>query len=85
MKIVYSSLFSKHFNKRLTTPQKEKCYQRIKLFQKDPSNPLLEDHALKGGKRGYRAFSVAGDLRIIYYFRNSDAYLVDIGTHNQVY
>jgi len=46
---------------------------------------LLQDHLLMGKLEGYRAFSVTGDIRVVYYIHDQTAYFVDIGTHNQVY
>ena len=58
---------------------------RIRLFQANPKNPLLHDHALKGKLHHFRSFSITGDWRIIYYVEQGTAYFIDIGTHNQVY
>lgn len=57
----------------------------IALFKENSQNPVLKDHALTGSKIGYRAFSVTGDVRIIYERFNGDVRFYDIGTHNQVY
>jgi mRNA-degrading endonuclease YafQ of YafQ-DinJ toxin-antitoxin module len=45
----------------------------------------LNDHGLKGSKRTYRAWSVSGDIRVVY--RETEEYyeFLDIGSHNQVY
>ena len=47
-------------------------------------NPI-NDHGLKGKKRMFRAWSVAGDVRVVY--RETEDYyeFLDIGSHNQVY
>ncbi|MBI3486516.1 type II toxin-antitoxin system YafQ family toxin [Candidatus Daviesbacteria bacterium] len=47
--------------------------------------PTLKDHKLIGKKFGFRAFSVTGDIRVVYKLINSDVWLYDIGSHNQVY
>ncbi len=58
---------------------------RLKIFQSNPQNPILRDHALTGTKIGKRAFSITGDYRVVY-GKNSEAIVFyDIGTHNQVY
>lgn len=60
--------------------------ERIELFSINPQSQILRDHTLKGVKRNYRAFSVAGDIRIVYYKVSKDRVIfVDVGTHNQVY
>jgi len=70
-------------------PNKALCIkfsERVKRFEFDRTDPILKDHALIGKKSGYRAFSVAGDVRVVYKMIETDtALLVDIGTHNQVY
>ena len=87
MKAHFHTSFQKFFVKRIQ-PQKRlarKFDERFKLFTMNPQNPLLNDHPLKGEKESMRAFSITGDIRIIYYIDHETAYFVDIGTHNQVY
>ncbi len=63
-----------------------KFRERVKRFESDRTDPILKDHALVGKKSGYRAFSVTGDIRVVYKMKDGDtALLVDIGSHNQVY
>ena len=64
---------------------RNRFFSRTRLFEKDPSNPTLKDHALSGHLKGYHAFSITGDIRVVYIIHNETAYFVDIGTHNQVY
>ena len=87
MKSFFLKKFQKHYKKRIQ-PHKaldEKFRKRYLLFIQDQTNPILEDHQLKRDLKGYRAFSITGDLRAIYYIKNDIAFFVDIGTHNQVY
>lgn len=56
------------------------------------SNPTLvhkmneRNHALTGNRRGVRAFSITGDIRIIYEpIDDRNVRLIDIGSHNQIY
>ncbi len=87
MKVQFSASFTKKFNKRFlhNSTLKKKLRQRAELFQKNSTSPILKDHPLIGKKKGYRAFSVTGDIRVIYYVKDDIAYFMDIGTHNQVY
>ena len=63
-----------------------KFRKRVEMFEFDRTNPTLKDHALMGKKSGYRAFSVTGDVRVVYKMMDEDtALLVDIESHNQVY
>ncbi len=80
--------FKKAYKKRLKEDPKlpDRYQQRIKLFINNPHHPLLRDHALKGEKEGYRAFSITGDIRIVYKQVDETTILfLDIGSHNQVY
>lgn len=80
--------FKKHYKQRIAGNSKlvKKTTERLQIFQYNPTNPLLKDHALIGKKIGLRAFSVTGDIRIVYK-KTSDieVLLLDIGSHNQVY
>lgn len=64
----------------------KKFQQRIVQFIADRADPVLHDHSLVGQKSGLRAFSIAGDVRVIYYQLSEEIFVfVDIGSHNQVY
>lgn len=86
-KIRYVGNFIKHFNKRIEPHLNlsQKSNERIKLFLINPNHPILKDHQLKGNKIGLRAFSITGDIRVVYYTKEDFVYFVDIGAHNQVY
>ena len=87
MKISTTSHFDKSFRKRiLPHPQlRKKFKQKLKIFVKSPQNPQLKTHHLKGSKKGLSAFSVTGNIRVVFRKHQNRIYLVDIGTHNQVY
>ncbi len=71
---------------KLNEAQKKRTKIRLRLFRRDPSALLLNNHALKGKYHGFRSINIGGDLRIIYKHINDDAaLLVDIGTHSQLY
>lgn len=85
---LFASKFHKHFTKRIAnSPSLRKKFDgRLIEFLDNPNNPLLNDHALKGDQSGRRAFSITGDIRVIYRKKNDTTILfLDIGTHNQVY
>jgi len=80
--------FLKSYGKRIKNNQKLKlqAIDRVELFKTDKSNSLLKDHPLTGKKQGLRAFSITGDVRIVYHFVSDDfVEFLDIGSHNQVY
>lgn len=79
----FIKIFKKRFSHRLNIQRR--FDERVRLFVEDNLSQILEDHALSGKLQGYRAFSVTGDIRVVYYVSEGVAYLVDIGTHNQVY
>ena len=78
--------FDKQFDK-LQPKLKSKVKERIALFAVNPFNSLLNNHQLHGEMEGLRAFSVTGDIRII--FEECDGYtlvvFLDIGGHGNVY
>jgi len=84
MEIKFNPSFRKRY-KKLNTKIKKAFHRRLELFIQDPSQSLLRDHPLVGKLQGYRAFSITGDIRVVYYIFEDTAYFVDIGTHNQVY
>ncbi len=82
--------YHKHFIKSFSRADKKlqnKIIHSVDLFRKNPFDPSLKNHALKGSMQGKRAFSVTGDVRII--FEEYQDYILvvmlDVGTHNQVY
>ena len=87
MKVESTHVFIKIFKKRfIHRPNIRKRFdERVKQFVKNPNNPNLADHSLGGKLKGHRAFSITGDVRVVYYVHNHIAYFVDIGTHTQVY
>ncbi len=88
MNAFYSKEFVKHFKTRIKPHPLllNKFNKRISLFLKNPSSSLLKDHKLVGRKIGFRAFSITGDVRVIYAKGNTETIIfIDVGTHNQVY
>lgn len=88
MKIDFDKSFKKAYEKRIFQNAKlvVSTRDRIALFKENRRHPLLNDHALEGKLSHLRAFSVTGDIRIVYYPVSEDCVLfLDIGTHNQVY
>ena len=86
MQIKYHKNFEKSF-KKLSPKLKQKTKQAIKKFTKNPHDKTLHNHPLKGDLKGLRAFSVTGDVRIIFEEYNTYmlAIMLDIGIHSQVY
>lgn len=80
--------FHKDFVKssaRLTASQKDKLKQRLKLFEQDEFDPVLNNHALRGKYSGCRSINITGDLRALFK-KNSDKVLfVVIDSHSNLY
>jgi addiction module RelE/StbE family toxin len=79
--------FEKHFLKRITPHEKlvMQFEERLELFLAGELGNPLNDHPLRGKFTGKRAFSVAGDIRVVYEETRDSIIFLDIGTHNQVY
>ena len=86
-KISYHKSFKKNYQKRIGNNKKLiiKVEKFLDLFLKNRNHPLLKDHQLKGILKDYRAFSITGDIRIIYKETEDYIILLDIGTYAQVY
>jgi len=71
--------------KKLRQPQSTMLRAALRRFAADPRDPLLRTHKLKGELAGYWAFSVDDDLRVLFRWDGKIAFLVNIGTHDEVY
>jgi len=81
IKIEYSRRFKKKLD-RYNPRQKKRIKEKVWVFAKDPYSPLLKTHQLTGKLKGYWAFSVEYNLRIMFRFGGNDtAEFVDVGTH----
>ncbi len=70
---------------------REEIEETLRLLLDNPFNSRLETHKLKGKLSGTWACSVGYDLRIIFDFvrekdkKEDDIFLIEIGTHDEVY
>lgn len=87
MHLNYTKNFCKNFQRRISQNEKlvRQFEERLSIFLADPKNPILKNHKLSGAKKHLCAFFLTGDIRVVYYQEEEEVYLVDIGTHNQVY
>jgi addiction module RelE/StbE family toxin len=85
--IDFSKKFQKNYKKRISSNRKLSINfeKKLDLFKKDRNNIQLRDHQLKGKLNRYRAFSLTGNVRIIYIELEDQIIFVNIGTHSQVY
>lgn len=79
-------VFEKHFKERISPNRKlvDQFRDSLELFIEGRPD-FLDDHALRGKLAGKRAFSVTGDVRVIYVELDDGIVFLDIGSHDQVY
>ncbi len=86
MKIVFHRDFKKGIEK-LSLKQKRKVGKVLELFEINPYDPQLKNHALKGELKEYNAISAGHNLRLIFKVQGNYEKVIftQMGTHNQVY
>lgn len=86
-KIERHKRFEKNFQTRIASDSKlaKQFEERLLLFTEGVGDYPIYDHPLTGKLAGKRAFSIAGNIRVIYKIVDGICIFVDIGTHNQVY
>lgn len=57
----------------------------LRRFAADPGDSLLHVHKLKGELAEYWAFSIDDDLRVLFRWNGDEAFLVNLGSHAEVY
>ena len=60
----------------------------LRRFAADPQDPLLHANKLKGELAAYAAywaFIVDDDLRVVFRWDGEEAFLVNLGSHDEVY
>lgn len=79
--------FEKHYRLRIKPSEnlERQFKDRLQKFIKGELGYPLYDHALHGKLEGSRAFSITGDIRVIYIELDDMIVFLDIGNHNQVY
>lgn len=85
--VIFHHNFEKHYKQRIKLQPKlvRQFDQRYKLFLSSERGKPLDDHLLSGTLQGRRAFSITGDVRVIYIELEDQIIFLDIGTHNQIY
>ena len=84
LRITASSRFLRKARK-LKEPQASMLRAALRRFAVDPGDPLLRTHKLKGDLDAYWAFSVEDDLRVLFRWDGEVAFLINLGSHDQVY
>jgi len=57
----------------------------LRRFAADPGDLLVRTRKLTGDLGDYWAFSVDDDLRVLFRWHGDEAFLVNLGSHDQVY
>jgi len=83
MKIIYSSKFAREYRK-LPKEVKTLAEKQEDIFRKDPFDPKLKTHKLKGRLKGFLSFSIGYKYRIIFEFgtNKSTVYFHSVGDHD---
>ena len=84
MRLRTSSRFLRRAEK-LREPQATMLRAALRRFAADPGDPLLRVHKLNGELRDYWSFTVDDDLRVVFRWDGDVAFLVNLGTHDEVY
>lgn len=84
MRVTASSRFLRKA-KKLREPGASLLRAALRRFVADPQDPLLRTHKLKGDLSDYWSFSVDDDLRVLFRWDGPDVFLVNLGSHDEVY
>jgi len=86
-KLEFTKQFQKRLKQRYGHQSKviERLQRHLELFSQGVRKEPINDHPLTGKLKGLRAFSVGGDVRVVYRETESHNEFLDIGSHNQVY
>lgn len=65
---------------------KERVSLQVERFRRNPTDTRLDNHDLKKEMSGQWAFSITGDIRIVYeWLGRHEARFLAIGGHEEVY
>lgn len=92
-RLIWGRTFNKAFKRtiRKRSDLEADVVMVLRLMVENPFTPQLETHKLKGKLAGCWACSAGYDLRIIFDFikspdrKEDDIFLIEIGTHDEVY
>lgn len=85
MRIEFHKTFKKRYNK-VPFKIRNQFEERLRVFEKDLSNPLLNNHQLTGDRKGEWSINITGNWRAIYVWRDKETIVfIDIDTHSELY
>ncbi len=85
--VLFSRKFEKSYKKRISNNARlsRQFDERYNLFMIGVRENPINDHSLAGSLVRKRAFSITGDIRVIYHEADQYYEFLDVGTHSQVY
>ncbi len=85
MKIFFHKNFEKKFIK-LSFKVQESFKNRCNLFMQNRYLHSLNNHPLRGDRKGQWSINITGDWRAIYFLKEKDIIVfIDIDTHSNLY
>lgn len=85
MHIEFHRSFKKRY-KKIPARIRDRFDERLRLFELEPFNALINNHPLTGERAGEWSINVTGDWRALYEFTDSDTVIfLDIDTHSNLY
>lgn len=88
MKIDYVKNFLKSY-KKLDNKIQKKFDEKVLIFQKSPTEKILNNHSLKGKYAWFRSINITWDYRAIFKEYPNGTYefvdFIDIWTHSELY
>jgi addiction module RelE/StbE family toxin len=71
--------------KKLREPQATMLRAVLRRLALNPRDAVLGTHRLKGELDGYWGCTVDDDLRLLFRWQKDELFLVNLGSHDQVY
>lgn len=84
MKIVFHKVFHKKY-KKLPKKIQAAFSNRLKIFQVNAYDPILNNHKLHGEYDSFRSINVTSDIRAIYKAIGDIIEFYTIGSHSDLY
>ena len=84
MRFFFNNKFEKQYE-RLPQKTQDKFDRQFDLFKKDPRNPSLRIHKLKGTYKSLISMHITGDCRALFLKKGDIVTFYAIGTHSQLY
>ena len=84
MRVKFKRKFEKEYGK-LEESVRRKFLERLEVFKKNPRDPVLCVHKLKGVYKGYKSINVGGNYRAIFLQHGGSVTFFSIGSHSYLY